>query len=151
MYTVNPLERTIEDVRWLTIRDERRRIDKSGVEVMTHLARAAKQNAGTKQTRDVSLHLHCVLSILVLRQLCGRLASTMINLSYLTNCHSNLLMILHVHGLCIATYCTQHLLVGYFAVVRSLVLSSLLQHAGGDPGRQCLDFSQKPPQSTAVH
>lgn len=42
--------------------EERRRIDKSGVWVMTHLARAAKQNAGAEQTRDVSLHLRCVLS-----------------------------------------------------------------------------------------
>ena len=39
-------------------------------------------------------------------------------------CHSDLLIILHVYGPCKATHCTQHLLVGYFAMIRGFALFS---------------------------
>jgi len=45
LYTTNPLELNIEDVRSLTIRDERRRIHKSVVGAITYFAKAAKKNA----------------------------------------------------------------------------------------------------------
>jgi len=54
-------------------------------------------------------------------------------------------MIIHVYGHGYCSDCTQHLLVGYFAVMRSFVPSSLLQHTGGGPGCQSLDINHKPP------